>query len=252
MTRVRGTPLYGNCIIQAPDGQSLCRASMDKIQWYLDRNLGTLVSDNPTTLRLAFEPKARNGADHPYNTAFKQNICVVCGKENEITRHHVVPRCFRKHFPSPLKEHAVHDVLILCVNCHNEYEDQAFELKKQISQEMDVPIVKAEVNKDVLNVRTAAHALVNYYDKIPNPRREELLDRLRKFYGRHEVTWDDILEAHDLHSPVESPDRKSFGQIVVEKLEDIDEFIFRWRQHFISAMKPKYLPNYWDVYNKLT
>ena len=253
MTRARGTPLYGNCVITAPDGQPLCRTSESKVQWYVERNLGEVVSRHPTTLRLFFEPKGRDGADHPYTTAEKENICVVCGSKEDITRHHVVPRCFRKHFPIERKEHAIHDVLILCIKCHNEYEDHAFKLKQRISDETGIPIGGCgyRVNKEYYGVRTAAHALYGSYDKIPEPRRTELLNRLRDFFGKQEITKEDMIYAGKIDLVVADPDFKPFGQVVVEQLESIDEFILQWRRHFIEVMKPKHLPAFWSVDNAL-
>ncbi len=253
MSQSRSTPLYGNCVITAPDGQALCRTSEEKIRWYLDRNLGEVVSENPTTLRLFFEPKGRDGADHPYTTAEKHNICVVCGTDQDITRHHVVPRCFRKHFPMKRKEHAIHDVLILCINCHNEYENHAFEFKKKIAEDMNIPIGGCgyHVDKSYFSVRTAGHALLESGDKIPEPRKTELLNRLRDFFEKEDITVEDMKRASGLKSVIIDPSFKSFGQAVVERLENIDDFVQQWRRHFIEVMKPKHLPAFWSVDYKL-
>lgn len=35
--------VYDNAYLQAPDGRNLCRASQKKIEWYLSRQLGTLI-----------------------------------------------------------------------------------------------------------------------------------------------------------------------------------------------------------------
>lgn len=250
MSRSRKSPLYGNCIIQAPDGQPLCRTSEAKIQWYVERDLGVIVSTNPTTLRLAFEPKGRDGADHLYTTAEKENICVVCGTDKEITRHHVVPKCFRKFFPLHRKEHAIHDVLILCIDCHNQYEEKAFELKRQIGDELGIPIhVTAAIDDTSYKVKTAAFALLRHYDTIPEPRRTELVDRLRAFLGKEEITKEDIEFIDDNRRCTSL--QKPFGQLVVEQLEDIDHFILMWRSHFVETMKPQYLPIFWSVDNQL-
>jgi hypothetical protein len=238
-------------MIVAPDGQPLCRTSEKKIRWYLDRNLGSIISVNPTTLRLFFEPKGRRGADHPYNTAVKKNVCVCCGSEKEITRHHVVPRCFRKHFPEELKNHALHDVLILCVVCHNKYEDAALEKKREISKKMDISIQGKHFSIDSLShVRMAGCALMLNYDKMPVARREELLDRLRRHYGKQDITKEEI-EMIGKKSRVPDPDFKSFGQMVVERLDDIETFVKDWRRHFVEVMKPQHLPPYWAVENSV-
>ncbi len=250
MTRSRRTPLYGNCIITAPDGQALCRTNPQRLQWYVDRNLGEIVCDDPKTLRLFFEPSGRNGADHPYTTSYKENKCVVCGKENEITRHHVIPVCFRKHFPESKKKHALHDVLILCINCHNYYENYAHEYKKKIAEEMGVPIggTKNEILSALFPLKRAANALAEFYDVIPEPRKTELLNVLREHYHKQEITREDILEILKLQP---DPKCKHYGELVVDQLESLDEFVLKWRKHFVEVMKPRYLPAHWDVNNIL-
>jgi hypothetical protein len=253
MSQTRKTPLYGNCVIEAPDGQALCRTSQKKIDWYLKRNLGYIVADNPLTLRLFFEPSGRHGAEHPYMTCRKENVCVVCGTDQDITRHHVVPRCFRKHFPDHLKNHALHDVLILCTKCHNQYEEEAFKKKQAISEQTGFPLGGRgfRVDKETMGVRAAAYALSHHYDKIPEPRREELLDRLREHFGRQDITGEDILEAEGLAYMILNGDVEPFGKLVVEQLKDIDPFIKDWRRHFVDVMKPQFLPPYWDVENNI-
>jgi hypothetical protein len=136
MTQHLKKPLYGNCLIIAPDGQPLCRTNQKKLDWYLERNLADKVegTDCPT-IKLKFEPSGRKGACHPYLISKKHNRCVCCASEKKITRHHVVPYWFRKFFPTELKEHMLHDVLPLCVKCHQKYEDSALELKKELCAE---------------------------------------------------------------------------------------------------------------------
>lgn len=253
MTRSRSTPLYGNCIIEAPDGQALCRTNQKKIDWYLARNLGNVVCLDPVTLRLRKEPTGRKGAEHPFTISHKENVCVVCGTRDDITRHHVVPRCFRRFFPTERKQHALHDVLILCIKCHNEYEEHASKKKQQMADEMGVPSngVGLRTNKLYNQIRNAGHALMEFYDKIPVSRREQLLDVLRDHFGRHEISKDDIITARAIHATVLDPEYKSFGQFVVESLEDLDSFVKDWRTHFVESMEPKFLPPYWDVNNNL-
>jgi hypothetical protein len=242
----RETPLYGNCVIEAPDGQPLCRTSQHRIEWYLTRNLGEIVCENPVTLRLLFEPQGRDRARHPYTLAEKANVCVVCGSESEITRHHVVPRCFRKYFPLHLKNHAMYDVLILCVDCHNDYEFHAYKFKEIIAKEMGISLnEKPEIDPLFCGVKTAAHALFTSFDKIPEPRKTFLLNKLRDFFGKQEITMEDIVIVNN--SVKTTKKVKTYGQMVVERLSDIREFILRWRRHFVETMKPRYLPAFWEI-----
>jgi len=97
-TRVK--PLYHNCYLQAPDGDILCTCDRKKAEWYISKNLGTLVETDPYTVRLNFEPSGRAlGEVGQYYTQVKLNQCVVCGCTEKFIRKNVVPREYRKYFP---------------------------------------------------------------------------------------------------------------------------------------------------------
>lgn len=244
MSKPLSEPLYGNCLIVAPDGQPLCRTNEKKIRWYVDRNLGEIIVQKPLTLRLAFEPQGRKGADDPYTISDKNNECVVCGNPKNITRHHVVPKCFRKFFPSEFKDHALYDVLILCIDCHKIYEIYAFEKKQRIAEKLNVSVHGSSLksNGDFVNARAGAYVLLNFKEKIPLPRREELLARIKKYFGK-----DDITE-EDMRAVVDSDGRYvPFGKVVVESLDSIENFIKEWREHFVETMQPRHLPAYWRI-----
>jgi hypothetical protein len=137
----------------------------------------------------------------------------------------------------------------LCIKCHNEYEDHALLLKKKIADEMNIPIGGCGylVDKSLFPVRTAGNALLENGDKIPEPRKTELLDRLRAHFGKQEITKEDLIHASGLKPIVMDPNFKSYGQAVVERLENIDDFVQQWRKHFVEVMKPKHLPAFWSV-----
>ena len=47
----------------------------------------------------------------------------------------------------------------------------------------------------------------------------------------------------------------NYHQPMVQKLialieDQIYQFIFKWRNHFLEHAKPKYMPEHWDVYKK--
>jgi hypothetical protein len=37
------------------------------------------------------------------------------------------------------------------------------------------------------------------------------------------------------------------GRRVVEQTADVQGFVRRWREHFLRAMEPGFLPEHWDV-----
>ncbi len=66
-------------------------------------------------LRFAYRSVA--GADEFY-TQSKSNRCVACGCASHYLRYRVLPACYRKHMPPELKSHRSHDVVLLCIDCH--------------------------------------------------------------------------------------------------------------------------------------
>lgn len=103
--------MYDNIRMEAPDGELLCTCDRSKAEWYVQKNLATVVSEDPYSIRLTFEPAGRAVGDvGKYYTIAKENRCVVCGKNESFIRKNVVPRDYRKHFPMVMKDHSSHDV----------------------------------------------------------------------------------------------------------------------------------------------
>ena len=111
----------------------------EKALWYLNRALVEVVSREPPILRFAFRPGGPGHVGDAFYLAGKVNRCVVCGSEEGLNRHHVVPRVYRRHLPPEVKEHSHHDVLLLCVACHERYERAADALRAELSSECGVP-----------------------------------------------------------------------------------------------------------------
>ena len=114
-------PLYDNAKLEAPDGELLCVCDSGKAIWYVEKGLGTFVTkeDSNITVRLNFEPSGRpRGQAGDYYLTAKENLCVVCGATKNHLRKYVVPHEYRKLFPDVMRDHQSHDVLLMCLNCH--------------------------------------------------------------------------------------------------------------------------------------
>ena len=253
MTRPLEQPLYDNILVTAPDGTPLYRCNRHRADWYLARGLAEVESPAPLVIRLKFEPKGRGHAGDDFFLAERKNVCSVCGSADSQTRHHVVPYCFRRHFPEDVKTHNSHDVLPLCVACHDLYERHADDLKRVLAKEHDVHFGSNVVIDAALHrVKRHATALLMYRDRIPEQRVSLLMESLRDHYGRQEVTEKDIRFAARLNPAAGQPVRKSYGQAVVERAGDLDAFIKMWREHFLSTMNPGHMPPHWNVERKVT
>ncbi|XP_038621612.1 exonuclease 3'-5' domain-containing protein 2 isoform X2 [Tachyglossus aculeatus] len=252
----RKSPLYDNCFLHAPDGQPLCTCDRRKAQWYLDKGIGELMSEEPFVVKLRFEPSGRPESQGDYYLTVKENLCVVCGKRESYIRKNVVPHEYRRHFPIQMKDHNSHDVLLLCTACHavSNYYDNHF--KRRLAQEFGAPIgsedgVRPLEDPRRRHVRSGARALLNA-DGLPARRREELLQGLRAFFDMDVVTDDMLREAAGLETRIYNESYVPHGLKVVQchakgGLRSLMQLEARWRQHFLDSMQPKHLPQQWSI-----
>ncbi|ORZ35301.1 hypothetical protein BCR44DRAFT_101012, partial [Catenaria anguillulae PL171] len=99
----RTKPLYENCSVYGPDGQTLLfRCSRKKLDWYLTRSLAVPLST--TSIQLTFTPRGPGRANQPWYLEPKTNTCVICGSASGgLVMVSVVPHQYRRHLPLCVK-----------------------------------------------------------------------------------------------------------------------------------------------------
>uniref|UniRef100_A0A671XF54 Exonuclease 3'-5' domain-containing protein 2 n=1 Tax=Sparus aurata TaxID=8175 RepID=A0A671XF54_SPAAU len=187
----RKSPLYDNCFLHAPDNQPLCTCDKKKAKWYLDKGIGVLQSEDPFVVRLLFEPSGRPDSQQDYYLTAKENLCVVCGKADSYIRKNIVPHEYRRHFPTEMKDHNSHDILLLCTSCHAASNVHDGFLKQQLAEEFSAPQgceegVRLLEDSDRRRVRSAARALLTAGEGLPDQRREELQTLIKSFLNTDE------------------------------------------------------------------
>ncbi|XP_033967955.1 exonuclease 3'-5' domain-containing protein 2 isoform X1 [Pseudochaenichthys georgianus] len=261
----RKSPLYDNCFLHAPDGQPLCTCDKKKAKWYLDKGIGVLQSEEPFVVRLLFEPSGRPDSQQDYYLTARENLCVVCGKADSYIRKNIVPHEYRRHFPTEMKDHNSHDILLLCTCCHAASNVHDGFLKQRLANEFSAPQgceegVRQLEDSDRRRVRSAARALLTAGDALPEPRRHELQDVIRGFLQSNEeqqlteeqLTEEQLQQAAELEIRIFNEAYVPHGLKVVRALADrglqgLMELERRWRQHFLKAMQPRHLPPLWAV-----
>lgn len=253
----RKTPLYDNCMLQAPDGQLLSSCNYKKVQWYVDHGLGKIVSSSkePLTVRLNFEPSNRPVLDSQYYTQSKDNMCVVCSSRQSLVRKNVVPHEYRKYFPEIMKNHISHDILLLCLHCHQISNLRDTSLRRALAKECNAPIEggvlgKVTDDRQLRSVRSAGRALLVARNALPEDRVALLEDVLKKHFGVDEVTSDIVKAASEIDTRIYNEEFVPHGLKVVEHFKSttgLVSFEMRWRQHFLDSMKPRYLPAMWST-----
>ncbi|XP_071518285.1 exonuclease 3'-5' domain-containing protein 2-like isoform X1 [Panulirus ornatus] len=253
----RKGPLYHNCQLWAPDDEPLCTCDPKKAFWYVEKGLGELVSEDPVIVRLNFEPAGRSLAereDGKFYLQERQNICVVCGKNESYIRKNVVPHEYRKHFPDILKDHQSHDVVLLCIDCHRQSNLHDNTLRSKLAKEFNSPIgteqdVKVIMDSSLKSVRSAAGALLQNRARIPQKRIMKLENIVKNFFEIEEITEDHLQNAATLNVNILNENYQAHGQRIYEayKKVGIVKLEQRWRQHFLDTMKPHYMPDGWSV-----
>ncbi|KAF8108761.1 hypothetical protein N665_0104s0078 [Sinapis alba] len=209
-------PVYHNCRIYANDGRLLCYCDRRKLEWYMSRGLAKLVEEDPLAIMLLFEPKGRpEDEGNDFYIQSKKNICVGCGEGNHYLRYRIIPSCYRVHFPEHLKSHRSHDIVLLCVDCHEVAHAAAERYKKEVATEFGIPLFVRRVldskeaqgtecestgeSEDAgvspLHLRTAAMALLRHGNRMPSSRREELLQTVKMYYGGRNISEEDLEKA---------------------------------------------------------
>nr|POE96861.1 isoform 2 of protein rrp6-like 3 [Quercus suber] len=186
--------------------------------WYLHRDLAKIVDDNPPAIMLLFEPKGRpEDEDNDFYIQSKKNICVGCGEGSHYLRYRIIPSCYRMHFPEHMKSHRSHDIVLVCVDCHEVAHASAEKYKKQIAAEFGIPLFvrkvvdlkqaqvmsgssESETNLEEggvspLQLRTAAMALLRHGPRMPSKRRDELTQIVMSYYGGREISEVDLEKA---------------------------------------------------------
>lgn len=237
---------YGNIEVLHPNGFVMFRTGDSRANWYLKRGLATSVSAR--VIQLTFEPNGPGHCDEPFFTCEKANACVVCGKSNDLTRHHVVPACYKIHFPKITDRVGSYDVLPLCDKDHEKYNLQQRDLMQVIADTYEAPVsgrtLNAEQVKDHRQFRSHAITLLAHGDKMPPHRRELLSKGVISYFGH-----DRLQEIVDL--PIPESTVITHGQLVMQKVTELDNFAIMWRNHFVESMSPAHLPSFWIPEKKI-
>lgn len=243
---------YGNCKVYSPEGELMFLCNRSRIDWYLKRNLAVVLKTKPQLeAKLTFQP---NGKGYAYQDKYffipRKDRCVCCGEEDFslLTRHHIIPTCYRRWLPDEYKTHKSYDVVKVCRDCHDSYEISAQELKQQIADELNVEIF-GRVSK-LSSIKGYANTLLSHMEKLPEDVFDKMYSDVSEYLGKDYIGEGD-LEKISTMKYCEDPNYKTWGLECIEKINDIESFIIMWRKHFIDTAKPKYMPEGWSIYKNI-
>lgn len=106
---------------------------------------------------------------------------------------------YYRFFPPKLKEHLSHDVLLLCVTCHQISSRHDSIIKRQLALDYSAPLEasthKFHEDPEKVKLRSLARALKEHKYTLPDKRKEEIMLTLADHFNcdKDEVT-DDMIE----------------------------------------------------------
>jgi cation-transporting P-type ATPase D len=170
--------VYENCRMLSKSGTMLCFTDKKRLLWYIRKGLAEEVDPGkePLTVRLTFDHKdddQRAGA-HEFYSSKRSNTCVACGSGKHYLRYRVVPVCYRRALPEKFKSHRSHDVLLLCVGCHEVAQRAAEQMKREISSEYGVPLFpRLDINTGTVAVNGNSNGNINGSSSACDEEKEE-------------------------------------------------------------------------------
>ena len=216
-----------------------------KANWYLKRKLAVKIQGDPPKIQLTFQPNGVGNQGQSLGLIIRKNECVVCGNTDPdlLNRHHIVPYCYRKYLPKQIKNKSNLDVVATCFACHEKYESEANKLKEAIAIEYDAPVNPPTKTGNIIKV---AKALLLYRKEIPAERIAVMEKQVHDFLGKTEFSAEDLasIEQQDIKEAQSQLHGCRVAQQLVTE-DKITQFYLLWRRHFMSVMKPKFMPDGW-------
>lgn len=253
----KSTTLYDNWRVFSIDNELLSYCTEKKANWYLKKKLAEAIGEKQ--IKLNFVNKGKGTINTPLGEKLEDK-CVVCGANEQLTKHHIVPKCYRKQMPYDYGSRNHFDVVAVCVECHEKYESLAADMHNRYKELAGWTSYKPDQEtRNKLNTIAKFKTLGERSSQIPEPQRTLLLQEVNDYF-QQTYTLEQFKDHHwfcrevafmktTLHElKLEMRRQNVYATLVVQTLKDdraIEDFILTWRQHFLDTMKPQFLPSQW-------
>ncbi|KAB7504282.1 Exonuclease 3'-5' domain-containing protein 2 [Armadillidium nasatum] len=183
----------------------------------------------------------------------KMKFCFVCGNKEVSVLKNVVPEEYMKYFPPIVELDSNRSLILLCNQCNESNSIKEENLRRELAEEFDAPIEDASDDEETvvgkLQAVYAARILKGKVNNLTEGQINFLQRVLRKFYKTNTLTEDLINQAADMSKEIISEGCNLHSYKVLRYYEKVGLFhiLTRWRQWFQDSMKPKYLPEYWQI-----
>ncbi len=239
---------YGNIAVYSPDDILMFYANEHKMRFYIKNSLAEKIAEDK--YRLTFTPNGlgysqdNNVFGNPNCLIPRENKCVVSGDEdlNLLSKHHIVPRFFRIHFPIEFKS-SFQTIVLIRRDIHSEYTMHEQNFYDVLAEKYGVPRYSTFAYNPSKRENKISRTLFLYGHLMPQDARTELELEFQHKTGL-EPTKENL--AKIVNTIIEDKRTKTsendFGAAIAAKITDYREFEMLWLNHFIEYAKPKYLP----------
>jgi hypothetical protein len=211
----------------------------------LTRDLAEIINNDPLSIRLTFTPKGYGNSGDEFFLSTKENKCCCCGSEKELSKHHIFPKRYKRFLSLDIKSRDHHDVIALCVDCHSRYENESIKLREELSKKYDAPVYSKIINKTLKRINNFASRLIVDGENL----HKEAYKKMMKFICGYENKKVEEITKEYLENLVKNTNQTVIfhEEVIMSKIENLQEFVELWRKHFIETMRPKFMPEHWNI-----
>lgn len=245
--------IYESLPVYHPDGSLMFRGSSKRVNWYLSRGLATITEDGGC--KLNFEPRGKGENMELLGAKEDPNMCCVCGVTDMLSKHHIVPYKIMKYYVQHNTRNRF-NLVPVCRECHDTYERRAI----HTYQEMIERVFAGDPYEALTlkHMRGSIQSLVKFSRPIHPLATPAAIERI---YSSRQRALDIIVNsglAEEIINKILdeelSKKKSSYNYIMsllmsrMVKLVSYEECASFWSNDFVSVMKPKFLPQWWDLY----
>jgi len=238
---------YANILIVGKKGEHLATISEKRAKWYISKKLATEIvppHPYPRAIKLTFDHKA---VDNPksWDLQISEDKCVMCGRTNTLSLHHIVPYVVRRHFPEETKKYSREWCVLLCTKCHLRIEKIIQPLYKE-KFPPEGPLRK-NTNITLQIIKSKGHL-----NRIP-PEKLKLLLSLSDYSNVEDIPpYHGMTTKRKMHSLMSESHREAIRQWALEFIEEHGG-IDGTEQYFLDLFlkcEPNHLPTWFSDLKK--
>ena len=162
----------------------------------------------------------------------------ACQCEDNLTVHHVLPQFIGRKMK--LEDFLKCMTVVLCRDCHDEYERSADKVRLDWAEELGVnlKLQKRFRCKSKEFAKKYAFSILHSVDTMNDLRLFERIDFILSYLSKDHYTNNDLIKLSNLDPMIDNPNYQDLGEIMIEKVTQ-EKLIEFWQEHFFNFIKQK-------------